>query len=658
MKAIFGKYILTLASVICLNVQISQSQDFTHEFGKYSAEEFEMKKYDKDPSAEAVVIYDIGEAYFVRTDSWFDMIFERKVKIKIFNKAGLKYSQFEIPYYIGDERMEKIEEVIGNTYNFENGAMRKTALNSKNIYDEKYSERWNAKKFAMPDVKDGSVIEIKYKIVSPFYFNFRSWDFQWKIPVIFSEYTTKMIPFYEYTYILQGTNKLDRFESYEDKGMPSQFGSFSFQDMVYVFGMKDIPAFKDEEFITCDDDYMIKLQFQLAVYHRPNGTNEKVMSTWPKLIEDMLDEEHCGKYYKASLKYGKTINDTMKNQTRSAKEKAMILDKYVKANFNWNGREDKFATKTVKEFLKEKTGNCADINLFLAGILNGVGLEAYPVMISTRGHGKIKTDYPFHHFFNYIIVIVKIDDKYIFLDATESLLQFNELPPRCFNDKGLIVNKLKTEWASFGSIIPSLTSHVINLKLTPKNDSISGSFQIKASGYDALNLRRKYFRSAKDFKKELLKQNLTLTDSIQTNNLYQIDKPFEVNYNALINVESIEDKILVAPFCETVISENPMKQVFRTYPIDMVYKNAHRFISTITIPEGYKIVNKPASLNINNDQVEIQYMVEELGNNTIKIYGFYDFKKDVYQANEYTYIKGYFNRIVDKFNEKIILFKK
>ena len=61
-----------------------------------------MKKYDKDTSAEAVVIYDIGESYFADNDNGFDVVFQRKTKIKIFNKAGLRWAQFEIPYYIGN----------------------------------------------------------------------------------------------------------------------------------------------------------------------------------------------------------------------------------------------------------------------------------------------------------------------------------------------------------------------------------------------------------------------------------------------------------------------------------------------------------------------------------------------------------------------------
>ena len=206
------KYLMAICLCALINT-IILAQNFTHEFGKFSGEEFQMERYDKDPSAEAVVIYDIGSSYFRLTDEGYRLIFERKTKIKIFNKAGLKYAQFEIPYYIKNNDEEKIEELEGNTYNYENGIVRKTSLDLKSTYIEKESENWMVKKFAMPDVKDGSIIEVSYRITTPYFFNFRSWEFQNKIPVIYSEYVTKMIPFYEYNYILQGASKFDSFRA-------------------------------------------------------------------------------------------------------------------------------------------------------------------------------------------------------------------------------------------------------------------------------------------------------------------------------------------------------------------------------------------------------------------------------------------------------------
>ena len=225
-----------------------------------------------------------------------------------------------------------------------------------------------------------------------------------------------------------------------DTGLSKRFGSIEYQDMVYLFVMKDLPTFKDESFITSPNDYIVKLDFQLSILHRPNGANQEIMTTWPKLSEELTDNDSFGKYLK-NCKRKVKITDDMQFASKSTIEKAKMIDHYVKSNFNWNGVSDKFATKSIKEFLTSKTGNCADINLFYAGMLNAAGIEAYPVIISTRNHGKLKLDYPFQHFFNYALVLAKIDSVSYLLDATGAISNFTEIPSRCINDRGLIIQK-------------------------------------------------------------------------------------------------------------------------------------------------------------------------------------------------------------------------
>lgn len=638
-------------------IQYTVAQNYTHEFGKFSNEEFELQRYAKDTSAEAVVIYNIGKSYFNQTENGFEIIFERRMKIKIFSKAGLKWAQMSIPYYEDNTNSEKISELKGNTYNLENSGVKISALDPKSTFTEKENENWHYKKFAMPDVKEGSIIELSYKINSPYLFNFRNWEFQKSIPVIYSEYTTKMIPFYEYQYILQGTNKFDDFKSSIDIGVTKQFNNMEYKDMVYFFVMKDLPAFRDESYITSAQDYIVKLNFQLSVVHRLNGTTEEIMSTWPKLSKELTDSEKFGRYLKLCKKEGQKITDSMQLASKTTNEKIKIIEHYVKSNFNWNGYSDKYASKSVKEFLKSKTGNCADINLFLAGMLNAAGIEAFPVISSTRSHGKIVLDYPFHHFFNYLLVLTKIDSASLLLDATEPLSNFTEIPTRCLNDKGLIIQKDKVEWVSLKSNAVSNIVYFNHIQLNPGNDSINQNCRLVTSGYEAINYRNKFSSSYKKLKDDLFSNNSIPGDTVHAVDLNQIEKPFEMDFNKKTPVESIEDKIIISPFYNFIYTENPLKQPARNYPVDFIYKKSNKFQVTILIPNGYKLLTKPENIRINNNLVNIIYMTDIQNNDTIKIIGVYEFKKDEYGTSEYIDLKGYFNTIVDKFNEKIVLVK-
>lgn len=638
-------------------VQLAVAQNYVHEFGKYSNEEFQLQRYDKDPSAEAVVLYDIGSSEFIQTDNGLEIYFERRTKIKILSKAGLKWAQISIPYYESDNKYEEISDLKGNTYNFENGVIRSTALNPKNAYIEKYNEHWNEKKFAMPDVKEGSVIEVAYKIKSPYIFNFRNWDFQSKIPVIYSEYTTKMVPFYEYQYILQGASKFDEFKSYVDTGLSKRFANVTYQDMVYFYVMKDLPAFRDETFITSPNDYMVKLNFQLSAIHRPTGSTETIMSTWPKLSAEMIDDENFGKYLKSCKKKGKEITDTMHLASKTNIDKIKLIDHFVKSKFNWNGISDKYASKSVKDFMVSKTGNCTDINLFLTGMLNAAGIEAYPVILSTRGHGKIKSDYPFLHFFNYVVVLANIDSVSVLLDATDPFSNFTEIPPRCINDKGLIIEKNKEEWVSLKSNPVSSILYDFNMHLTNNKDSVTQNCKIITTRYEALDYRNRYTFSYKKLKENLLGNNALSTDTIKAIDLYRIENPFEIDFNYKTSLEKIEDKIVVAPFSDYIITENPLKQSYRNYPVDFTYKKLYKYQSTIEIPKGYKLLSVPENLILNNKMIRIIYVTDILDNGSVKVIGTYEFMKDEFAPIEYLELKNYFSKIIDKFNEKVVFVK-
>jgi hypothetical protein len=634
-------------------------QQFIHEFGKYSQEEFTMQRYDKDPTADAVVIYDIGKSYFTQVGDEFKITFERKLKLKVFNKSGIKYANFEIPYYTGDNGDEQVSEIQGNVYNFEDAKVRVSSLDPQKVYKEKENEHWSIKKIEMPDVKEGSVVEIQYTIVSPYLFNFRNWEFQSGIPVIYSEYKTKMIPFYEYTYYFQGMPRFDDFKSYTDDGIEGQFAGVKYHDVVYDFVMKDLPGFKDESYITSKQDYIVKIDFQLAAIHYPNGRVEKMMQTWPQLSNELIENDSFGRFLNAARKKSKELVSSLNiSNNISKKERAKKIFDYVTATFSWNKEVSKFANKNVKEFLLSKTGNSACINLFMLSMLNEAGIEASPLILSTRDHGKIKTDYPFEHFFNDVIAYAKLDSESVVMDATEPLCSYNQIPTRCINDKGLIVQKNIVNWIPLKGTMPSSKEEYrLDIHLNASLDSVCQDFKLISTGYDAVYYRNKYQTDKVGLKKKLLGSNALENDSFEMENLKQLESPFQLKYEKKSAIDVVDNKLVIEPFADAVIRENPLKQQARSYPVDMTYKKTNKFYAAISVPKGYKLLSKPEDMSVNNNMVRIVYSANELDDHTIQVVASYEFKKDVYPSEDYLNLKAYINMVVSKFNDKIVLVK-
>jgi hypothetical protein len=623
-------------------------------FGKCTLAELQMKSYAKDTAAEAVVLSDIGKSFFSILNDELVLCYERTTRIKIFTKAGLKWAQIEIPYFEKDNKLEEVFGLRGITTNLENGAIRTTPLNIKTIYDEKGDGHWQRKKFALPDVKEGSVIDVSYVIRSPYFFNYRDWEFQSRIPVLFSEYSAKMIPFYEYTYIVQGTKEFDESITYVDKNSSIRYDGIDYPQKVYLFTKRDVPAFTDESFISSDEDYIIKINFQLSMIRDPDGAKLSIMPTWQKLSDELLGDGSFGNFLATSKRRGKEIIDSIAPASKSTVDRAKAVDRFVKATFNWNEVKSNQTSKTVKEFLTSKTGNSAEINLFLTGMLSAAGIQAFPVLLSTRDHGRIKSDYPFLHFFNYVVALAKIDENFFLLDATDPLCDFGQIPARCLNDKGLIVQKKVVEWVNLKSALVSGVAYTFELRASPKCDSIEERCTFAARGYDAADYRTRFVKSYKNLKTTLLGRDALEEDSLKPENLYQTDQPFTIRYRKKSAPDKIAGKMIISPFCNTVITENPLKQASRTYPVDMTYRSSNIYLSKIVVPKGYKLLTRPEAVSINNDRVKIAYTSETYKNDSVKVIAVYEFKKEIYAASDYPDLKGWFNTIVEKLNEKLV----
>ncbi|MDD4969267.1 MAG: DUF3857 domain-containing protein [Paludibacter sp.] len=632
------------------------SQSFNHDYGKVGKDDMSMTFYPKDKTAEAVVISDIGSSYFQQTNDNFNLIYERTTRLKVFKEAGIKWASIEIPYYLQGDTYEEVFDIEACTYNLTDGIFTRTNLDLKSCHDEKLNEYWNQKKFAMPNVKEGSVIEYRYKVRSQFFFNLRDWEFQWKIPVIYSKYVTKMIPFYQYTWLLQGATKFDYQKSYVDQGLESRFGRVKYQDMIYETAMNDVPAFKEEEYIASSEDYIIKLNFQLSKVTNTDGTSHNVFTTWPEMIKNMMKDKDFGGYSRKAEGSASKIFDLKNLSLLPSQQKFDSILNYVKANYKWNEMNGKMASKSVKTFLKDKLGNDADINLFTIGLLNAAGIKAFPVIISTRKNGKIKYDYPFSHFFNYVVLLAEVDGKKILTDATISLAANNRIPEKCINDKGLVIQKDKVEWVGLQSLVPSGIKKTFSIALTDSTQNTS--IQSYSTEYIALDYRNDFGENTHTIKKHILDKGYALVDSsIVVKNQTNIKEPYILKYSITDRPEKVNDKIYVSPFLREAITENPLKQPTRNYPVDMIYPKKTTYFAEVNIPEGFRVEFLPANDKIRNDQFELEYSAS-VNDTKVNVSMIYYFKLPEYEIAEYTKLKYYFNEIINKGNEKIVFVRK
>lgn len=638
---------------------ISNAQEkYSEEYGKITQHEISMTEYAADPEAEAVVIYEIGTNYFQGDDNrGFLLHKERRTKIKVLKAAGTEYAKIEIPFYTDSRNGESVIDIEATVYNLENGKLTKTNLDPKKIFEEKIDNDLSVKKIALPDVREGSVIEFKYHIITPFFFNMGTWAFQKKIPVIHSQLIYKAIPYYEYTYIVRGTKEFDEFDSVT-KNQDIHFGSLLYQEKIYTFGMKELPAFRDEEFISAEEDYMISINFQVSKIYFASGSSQNYISTWPALCDDFLKRDNFGKYIKNSEKEAKKLLPTLNLDNKSQLDQTIEITQYVKSMYKWNDVNNKFAEDKLSDFLKSKSGNSANINLYLIGLLKAANINVNPLVLSTRNHGGVSKSHPFQQFLNYVIAQVEIDGKTYFIDATEPLRYFDELPTRCTNVEALVVKPKTEEWTVTTQKEVARTSKAFKVKVNSEQQTLDINIQYTLSGQDAYQFRNIY--EGKDdnlvsyFKKN---NNVNIEDSLITNNYKELDKPFSFSFQSSTGFEKASDKLFINPFCNLSVSDNMFKQETRTLPIDLIYLRNVDYTSEVEIPKGYKVEYLPKELKHDSRLMSIKYSTK-VTDNKIEVTAGYFFNTNLYDAKDYARLKYSYAEIIKQFSDMIVFVKE
>ena len=660
------KYIVIALLLLVSGYVSGQFED--QKFGVISQKEIDMESYPEDPEAGAVVLFDKGKSIFFDYRGAYDIRFTRHKRIKIFDNSELDYAEVAIPFYEdGYDATEKVVSIKAVTYNFENGRVIKQELDPSTVYVERINEKWRRKKFVLPQVKAGSIIEYEYVLETPFHFNLPDWTFQHKIPTIYSGYEVRMIPFYEYVFLAQGIKEFDHKESYVDDRV-RQWGDVNkvygqnvgsgveFKEYVHKYVMKDVPAFKDESYISSIDDYIMKLDFQLAKFHSPQGSTEEIISTWPELNNDLLDSDHFGKYLKKSKRFAKKIlEDELQFATDNPMLKARKIVNYAKNSFKWNGDYDKYAIKSARDFYKTRVGNAAEINLFVIALMREAGIEAEPVILSTRNHGKINANYPFMKFFNYVIILIKGDTPFL-TDATESQLPYNRIPPRCINQSGLLVEEDQENWVGLQHDIPASELHQILLTPDPSSGKLKYRVTLQAREYAAYHYRDNYNNDTAELK-SYFEDKIGGVQTVMTVNYEKPGKPYVIVIQGERDLEQLAGNLIIKPFLNFNITENKLIQPSRRYPVDFLYPRKELFDVSIAVPAGYALNNSAEPVKISDELVKIDLNYSQQGQ-LVKANGNYTLKKSLYEPTHYGSLKYFMNQIVDNFNRDLLLEKQ
>ncbi|MFV8346071.1 transglutaminase domain-containing protein [Flavobacterium sp. ZB4P13] len=667
----FNKLIIALFLMVF--VLKTNAQEF--KLGKVSVAELEEKTHPKDSTAVATILFKKGEVRFEYSqDKGFEMVTVVKTRVKIYKKEGYDWANQAVQYYIGGNSKEGIFFSDAITYNLVGGKIEKTKLKSDGEFDEKINKYWGRKKIAMPNVKEGSIIEYEYTIRTLRISELKEWFFQTSIPVNYSEFTTYIPEYFVYNpnpkgYIfpkvtVDKSQKSIIISSKERSGFYTSKTTFSqdkidYQETKTTYLAKNLPAMKEESFVNNIENYTASVSHELAMTKFPNSLPEMYSTDWETVVKKIYENEDFGTELDKTGYFEEDVITLIKGLT-SQEEKIAAIFNFVKTKVKWNDYTGYSCNDGVKKAYKDKTGNVAEINLMLTAMLRFAGINANPVLVSTRSNGIAL--FPNRTAFNYVIGAVEINDGMILLDATEKYSIPNVLPLRDLNWYGRLIRKDGTSMEV--DLMPkafSKESTNMNLVLG-NNGSIDGKIRTQFTNHEALYFRQKHLVTSKDNYLEALENknnNIEISDYVRENEL-ELSKPIVENYSFKDSktVEVINDKIYISPLIFLASKENPFKQEIREYPVDFGYPTENKYNINIEIPEGYVVESLPKVMNIATGENvgAFKYIIANEGNK-IQISITENINTAIVPADFYDVLKDFFQQMIDKQNEKIVLKK-
>ena len=645
--------------IIVSTIQSQTKNQLPYTFGKISPLELQMKAYDKDTKAHALVLFEHSNISFHGYGS-YDNYFINKVyrKIKIFNENAYHKATVKIYLYKSESGgIESIQDLKAFTFN---SSESRTALKPDQVFRKSLNERYDEVSFTFPNLKPGSVIEYQYEIKSEFFFNLVGWNFQSDIPKLRSEFHAVIPGFWNYNRHLNGslpltTNRVSIInECYEIKGAKANC-----EDLTYA--ISNVPAFKEEEkYSTSKKNYISKIEFELSRINRTDGTSKEYTTTWADTDQFLKQESSVGKQLKIGSHLKKNLPKEL-FQISEDKARAEAIYYYLQNHFSLD-EKNAYLYKDVhaKKAFDNKSGSVPEINLSLINALNEAGLDSKIMLVSTRDNGFPTKKHPVFTDFNYLLAHVTINDKVFLLDASDKYMRFGQTPFKTLNDQGRVLDfKQNSYWYTTSPKISSQEIRIFDLKLNLEG-LITGKVAIKSKGYEASSKRKRITELPHDNYLAYLEgpDSDMVVENYKNERLTDLDSVLIEEFDIEMDLEQpLGQQTYFNPMVIKYAS-NPFQLEERNYPVNFGYKIDDITKIKINIPKGYKISNlpKPTLIKLpNNGGSYIANYHEKDGD--VLIFSHLKLNYTVYKPEKYKLLKELFKEIIKTSNSLISLEK-
>jgi hypothetical protein len=372
-----------------------------------------------------------------------------------------------------------------------------------------------------------------------------------------------------------------------------------------------LPALKEQSFIPNIYDYSPKVSFRITNLKRfpAQDKAEQIKGDFGQsVVEEVLKHKGGMPRLLSKFEVPKAYDYRLKAIAKPEEKIGKIFD-LVRRNFRWNKVDSLFidSKKTFDGLWNERKCTGSEINLTLVKVLMNYGFEAYPMLVSTRNHGRIDQEFAAISDFNRIIAVVYFHDKVIPLDATQTFGDYPMLSFDVLNTWGLSLALTPERWIYLEDTHNKynnsslLLGTLLNDAVFRTNAYVNSFCFAKAQSVAAIETD-----SIKKFVKNTFRSPYTIKHFIVANEYIDslpLAQEFDVEIPVTKDNDLREVNVTFNQFPDSLksIAEN------RIYPLDFGYLQEYELKGEFSFPQDYQVYLLPNQVNLSILNGDVKY---------------------------------------------------
>jgi hypothetical protein len=423
------------------------------------------------PLWDAVILKDQAEME-IRPDG--QALFTQHRIMKIFSDPDKRFSHQELPFNSSIQIVSIKARTIhpdGQEFTLDPAEIKEKSLISESVL---YSDV-KAKDFYLPRVTANCVVEYEYQLRLKTLLYWADWFFESDLPCLYSAYTLALPRGFDFRMKVLNCHLEPQIDFRSGK-------------QVFLWERFDNSAITKEVFMPPAADSVCRLAFSPLDFDFDGRTYPcrtwNDVAAWYRQISQSSTEPSPKT---AELALGLTSGlDLSRPKIEAVFDYVQEHVRYVSVAIGIGA----YQPHLPAEILEYGYGDCKDMTSLIISLLQAVRVEAYPALLSTRGHRSLLTNIPNAKQFDHVVVAVPRNEGYFWLDPACRNCRFGQLP---FEDQGasaLVVRPGEGELV----VIPesaaeeNVASTRWEIKLN-SDGSAAGRLSLAATGQEELAFR-------------------------------------------------------------------------------------------------------------------------------------------------------------------------